>query len=247
MPGRWESGELTPEERAEAEARIEARLLARPAQVAEFLLAHPGILAGHEIRGREGSLDRLDRWIPGEECWNCGGERRHGPCPAVPACHFRYKAGFFTRQGGICPWCSEALPADLAKTAVDHIVPVFRGGPWVEQNLQLLHLGCNASKGNRVTAAALELAALHGWLVSDFLPVQVLPAAGKPLVHLLAPYRKRLPIRAICRVQLGGFPWRKPAPHPLVRPPCRRTLRVASAGRHVTRLGPGNSPAPPYF
>lgn len=246
MPGIWEKGELTPEERAEVEARIEARLLARPAQVAEFLLAHPGILAGHEIRGREGSLDRLDRWIPGEECWNCRGKRRHGPCPAVPACHYRYKAGFFTRQGGICPWCGNTLPADLARTAVDHIVPVSRGGPWVDQNLQLLHFGCNASKGNRVTAAALELAAAHGWLVIDFLPVQVLPGAGKPLVHLLAPYRTRLPIRAICGFSFG-FPLEKTGGPPSgeAAVPQNATCLKCRAARE--RLGPGNSPAPPYF
>jgi HNH endonuclease len=246
MAGRWEKGELTPEERAEAEARIEARLLARPAQIAEFLLANPGILAGHEIRGRPSSLG-LQQWIPGEECWNCRGERRHGPCPAVPACHFRYKAGFFTRQGGICPWCGNALPADLAKTAVDHVVPVSRGGPWVEQNLQLLHLGCNTSKGNRVTAGALELAAAHEWLVADFLPVQVLPGAGKPaLVHLLASYRKRIPIRAICGFSFG-FPLAKtgaPATGDAAMPQ-NATCRKCRATRQ--RLGPGNSPAPPYF
>lgn len=224
---------LTPAERAEVEARQEARLLARPAQIAEFLLAHPGIAAGHEIRGREGSLDRLDRWIPGEECWNCGGERRHGPCPAVPACHFRYKAGFFTRQGGTCPWCAAALPSDLAKTAVDHIIPVSRGGLWVEQNLQLLHFRCNASKGKRVTTAALELAAVHGWAIAEFLPVQVLPGAGDPLVHLLAPYRKRIPIRAICGFSFG-FPWQKPAVRPPARQPHRRTPAAASAGQHAS-------------
>jgi len=121
---------LTPGEKDEVAARLEARRVARPAQIAEFILANPGVLAGHEIRGRPGSLRQ---WIPGQECWNCGGERRHGPCPAIPECHFRYKAGFFTRQGGICPWCRKPLSADLAGMAVDHIIPVSCGGLWLEQ------------------------------------------------------------------------------------------------------------------
>jgi hypothetical protein len=31
-------------------------------------------------------------------------------------------------QGGQCPWCTGPLPANLAGTQIDHIIPVSRGG-----------------------------------------------------------------------------------------------------------------------
>jgi len=110
----------------------------------------------------------------------------------------------------------------------------------------LLHCGCNASKGNRVTAAARELAAAHSWLIADFLPVQVLPGSGESLVHLLAPYRKRIPIRAICGFSFG-FPLAKTGGPPSgdAAMPQHATCPKCRAARD--RLGPGNSPAPSYF
>lgn len=68
-------------------------------------------------------------------------------------------------QNGICAWCGLPLPADLARTDVDHIIPVSRGGPDALWNLQLLHSPCNrrpGAKGQRLTSAALQLAAQYG-------------------------------------------------------------------------------------
>ena len=60
------------------------------------------------------------------------------------------------RDGPQCSWCGKVI--DLTLTwpnrmyrSIDHIVPVSQGGLHVMQNAQLLHFGCNASKGNRTT------------------------------------------------------------------------------------------------
>lgn len=68
-------------------------------------------------------------------------------------------------QNGLCAWCGLPLPADLARADIDHIIPVSRGGPDVLWNLQLLHSPCNrrpGAKGQRLTSAALQLAAHYG-------------------------------------------------------------------------------------
>jgi 5-methylcytosine-specific restriction endonuclease McrA len=68
------------------------------------------------------------------------------------------------RDGPDCSWCGELLPDDLDAAAVDHIIPVSRGGPrdplW---NRQVLHKACNIAKSNSVTERALEAAAQHGY------------------------------------------------------------------------------------
>ncbi|MGH3189414.1 MAG: HNH endonuclease [Streptosporangiaceae bacterium] len=67
------------------------------------------------------------------------------------------------RQSWLCPWCGLVLPPDLADTHQDHVWPLARGGPDEDWNLQLLHGRCNHVKGDRLTAAAIALAARHGW------------------------------------------------------------------------------------
>jgi 5-methylcytosine-specific restriction endonuclease McrA len=64
-------------------------------------------------------------------------------------------------QAFICPWCALPLPPDCGATEIDHIIPVTRGGPDEDWNLQLLHGPCNQAKKDKVTPAALELAAAH--------------------------------------------------------------------------------------
>lgn len=61
------------------------------------------------------------------------------------------------RDGSDCRGCSEPVdftipwPSPLSKS-IDHIVPLSRGGLHEMSNCQLMHLGCNSSKGARVVA-----------------------------------------------------------------------------------------------
>ena len=62
----------------------------------------------------------------------------------------------FERDEWKCGLCSEQV--DRKDASLDHIIPVSRGGWHVESNLQLAHLRCNQSKGNR-WSGQLELLA----------------------------------------------------------------------------------------
>jgi hypothetical protein len=86
-------------------------------------------------------------------------------------------------QSGICPWCKLPLPDGLAGTAIDHIIPLCRGGPDKPWNRQLLHRRCNgpAGKGFKLTAEAEELAARHG--VRLHLPIPASAHAYRPLTQ----------------------------------------------------------------
>lgn len=58
------------------------------------------------------------------------------------------------RDGTDCAWCSLPVDFDLKwpdqlSKSIDHAVPVSRGGSHTLANTQLMHLGCNSSKGNR--------------------------------------------------------------------------------------------------
>lgn len=68
------------------------------------------------------------------------------------------------QQDWTCSWCGRPLlPEDIGtgRTQVDHVIPVRRGGPHTSWNKELLHSGCNASKGDRMTARAWDLARRH--------------------------------------------------------------------------------------
>jgi hypothetical protein len=78
----------------------------------------------------------------------------------------RRRAAMASRQGWSCTWCMEPLTAEqiaIGGTAIDHIIPLSRGGPTLpEWNHELLHRRCNAEKRNRLTSRAVALAAEHG-------------------------------------------------------------------------------------
>jgi 5-methylcytosine-specific restriction endonuclease McrA len=67
-------------------------------------------------------------------------------------------------QAWICTWCGDPLPADLADTVVDHVIPRSAGGPDERWNYELLHIPCNGPGGkwHKITPRALELAAQRG-------------------------------------------------------------------------------------
>jgi hypothetical protein len=203
-------------------------------------------------------------YLPAEECSFCRGDREGSRCLGSPECLFRYRAGFFTRQDGLCPWCGEPLPGHLgmatergvqrADVAIDHIIPMTRGGPvHAEWNKQLLHRKCNSSKGNQVPAAALALAAEHGAEVLDFLAVchHPGPVPRDAEVHLMTPLRWdathgvfHSPLdrighrfRSLCSRDLG-MDWFQVhgSPLPVTCQRCRE---------HRERLGPGTAAACP--
>jgi 5-methylcytosine-specific restriction endonuclease McrA len=61
------------------------------------------------------------------------------------------------QQDWTCTWCEKPLtPEDIgaSRTQLDHVIPAIRGGPHASWNKELLHSGCNASKGDRMTAKA---------------------------------------------------------------------------------------------
>jgi 5-methylcytosine-specific restriction endonuclease McrA len=69
-------------------------------------------------------------------------------------------------QGWACTWCQRPLPEDLARTCIDHVIPVSRCGPNDEWNLDVLHARCNASKRDKITLRALEIASDHGVVIA---------------------------------------------------------------------------------
>lgn len=60
----------------------------------------------------------------------------------------------YDRDGGNCQLCGKKVSTkhkwpDLLSGSMDHIIPLSKGGPHEESNIQLTHLGCNISKNNK--------------------------------------------------------------------------------------------------
>lgn len=65
----------------------------------------------------------------------------------------------FERDGWSCGICGEAVEPncewpDPLSPSLDHIVPLSKGGAHSLENVQLAHLGCNVSKGDRLAIVA---------------------------------------------------------------------------------------------
>lgn len=69
----------------------------------------------------------------------------------------------YKRDNGICQICGEkcdyndyrkdeknSFIAGINYPSIDHIIPISKGGQHTWDNIQLAHIGCNSSKGNRV-------------------------------------------------------------------------------------------------
>lgn len=159
------------EDRNREAAEVAAR---RDAEILEFRAMFPLV-----------DLDSVPRksWMrwPGVRC-----DDRANLCPVRhndPACQLRHRAQLFTVQAGICGWCGEPLPSNLERSDIDHVIPVSRRGPWVEWNYQLLHAGCNRSKGARLTDRAYALADEHGFVIPDFIAVWEQPVLARKIVR----------------------------------------------------------------
>lgn len=59
------------------------------------------------------------------------------------------RAAVIARGKGVCGICHQ--PVSPANLSLDHIVPISRGGPHTEANLQVAHMSCNRRKFNRIT------------------------------------------------------------------------------------------------
>jgi 5-methylcytosine-specific restriction endonuclease McrA len=54
----------------------------------------------------------------------------------------------YLRDKGVCGLCG--MFVEQGKMTLDHILPLSLGGEHSRQNIQLAHLSCNSSKGNRI-------------------------------------------------------------------------------------------------
>lgn len=65
------------------------------------------------------------------------------------------------RDKGICQLCHEPIEdrlfgkRDPGMPSIDHVIPLARGGSHALDNLQLAHLQCNLSKGDRDEALTM--------------------------------------------------------------------------------------------
>lgn len=60
------------------------------------------------------------------------------------------KRNMYFRQKGLCVLCGETMNvADMRSFAVDHLVPIAKGGDDRDSNLGLSHASCNSEKGSR--------------------------------------------------------------------------------------------------
>jgi 5-methylcytosine-specific restriction endonuclease McrA len=60
-----------------------------------------------------------------------------------------FRSLMYERDNGRCGLCGKKV--EYMDMDVDHVVPASKGGANVWSNLQISHIRCNRSKGNRVT------------------------------------------------------------------------------------------------
>jgi hypothetical protein len=103
-------------------------------------------------------IDVIDRCLAEAAAALRGDGSDHNPA------ELRRRVELAHQQDWTCTWCEKPLlPQDIGagRTQVDHVIPVRRGGPHAPWNKELLHGGCNASKKDRMTARAWDLARRH--------------------------------------------------------------------------------------
>lgn len=54
----------------------------------------------------------------------------------------------YERDNGICQICKQACKWE--DKSIDHTIPLSKGGSHIWDNVQLAHLSCNVTKGNRI-------------------------------------------------------------------------------------------------
>lgn len=84
-------------------------------------------------------------------------QRRRARKMEVPADSIRF-SDIFERDKWACGICGQLVDSSArwpepGSPSLDHIVPLSKGGHHIESNVQLAHLECNISKGDRVLAA----------------------------------------------------------------------------------------------
>lgn len=96
----------------------------------------------------------------------CGPHRKERSARRYERRKLRLPLRLYKRQAGMCPDASHGgcgLPlGDVAGNHVDHLIPIARGGPDDDWNLQLMHPKCNRRKNDCLVPAAITAAAEHG-------------------------------------------------------------------------------------
>lgn len=156
---------LTPLERTPNAGECEIRGCGQPQRKLQWCASH------YAMWHRDGAIRPWHyRWADEPTCIYCGrpngGYRSRKFCSAACVTANRRLSGtpgatfvdLAARDGALCGLCgcdvdlSARLP-DPMSPSVDHISPVSRGGSNHPDNLQLAHLLCNKSKGNRSHAS----------------------------------------------------------------------------------------------
>lgn len=78
-----------------------------------------------------------------------------------------FRIDIYNRDKWICQICKKPVEKNLSfpnpkRASLDHIIPLSRGGTHESGNVQLAHLSCNTSKGNRVGDVTSRPALLRG-------------------------------------------------------------------------------------
>lgn len=62
----------------------------------------------------------------------------------------RFREAEIKRVGNLCPFCGLRFDGKVRKPTIDHILPMSRGGPDIEDNWQLMCDKCNTEKADRL-------------------------------------------------------------------------------------------------
>lgn len=80
----------------------------------------------------------------------------------------------FERDGWVCGICGVPVDSSLKhpdprSASIDHVIPLWAGGPHTRDNVQLAHLECNVEKRCRLLDVECEESSLR-WMPSDTSP-----------------------------------------------------------------------------
>ena len=179
-PSRSRSRALRAAREEAREARIRERQAARDEQAREqeekraARLRRRAEKPGRQRAAKARHLARTDRTCvrPGcnefalRGCAYCRPHNKERQARNYARHKLRLPRRLYQRQAGMCPDVDHGgcgLPlADVGGNHVDHLIPVVRGGPDDDWNLQLLHSECNLRKADSLVPAAVTAAVAHG-------------------------------------------------------------------------------------
>lgn len=122
------------------------------------------------------------------------------------------QAKIYKRDKWTCQLCMAPIPKDAKhpdplSATVDHIVPMSCGGGHLPSNVQLAHLGCNTSKGNRGSyqlAMSLTGMDLPSSVRAKKVKTSREPMTCSPCGGTFTPYGKQRYCSADCSLEWNG-------------------------------------------